>query len=47
MSSGALRPLESFVDMDGVLMVGGGFTRSSYPDSVKHAIIIPKTHQIT
>nr|XP_021336928.1 uncharacterized protein LOC103910029 [Danio rerio]XP_021336929.1 uncharacterized protein LOC103910029 [Danio rerio] len=46
-SCGALRPLDPFVDLDGVLRVGGRLTRSSYPDSVKHPIIIPKTHQIT
>ncbi len=41
LSRSTLYSLDPFMDKDGVLRVGGRLCRSTFPDSVKHPIIIP------
>lgn len=46
-SRNELYNLNPFLDSDGVLKVGGRLSNSSLCHSLKHPVIIPKTHHIT
>ncbi|XP_055046840.2 uncharacterized protein [Misgurnus anguillicaudatus] len=47
LSHSELYPLDSFIDENGVLKVGGRLRHSDYPDSLKHPAIIPRNHFVT
>ena len=42
-----LSSLDPFVDKEGILRVGGRLKHSSLPFEIKHALILPKTSQIS
>ena len=42
-----LHRLDVFLDTDGILKVGGRLRHSSFADSFKHPIVIPKEHHVT
>ncbi|XP_034382324.1 uncharacterized protein LOC117726257 [Cyclopterus lumpus] len=46
-SHNPLHSLDTFLDKDGVLRVGGRLCNSSLPNFIKHPAIIPKDHHIT
>ncbi|XP_048048490.1 uncharacterized protein LOC125269604 isoform X1 [Megalobrama amblycephala] len=46
-SHSELYPLDSFLDEDGVLKVGGRLRHSNYSESLKHPAIIPQNHSVT
>lgn len=46
-SQNGLYRLDAFIDVDGLLKVGGRLRNSAFPNSVKHPVIIPKSHPVT
>nr|XP_017209156.1 uncharacterized protein LOC101887079 [Danio rerio] len=45
--SNRLYNLNTFVDQDGLLKVGGRLCEASIPNAVKYPVILPKEHQLT
>lgn len=46
-SQSKLFQMDAFLDQDGLLKVGGRLKNASLPTSLKHPVIIPKSHPIT